>query len=80
VCVEKDAKCKKYQIAKKRYLDLLSQAEKTIDQIKDLVDLMEKDSIKEQNRAKLSEQDKNRNDKILGNDIPEEPAHRKGWF
>lgn len=79
-CVDKDATSKKYQIAKKRYLDLLTHAEGTIKEIKKMVELMESESIKEQKRSKLAEVDKGRNDKLRGLDVPEEPKHRKGWF
>lgn len=79
-CVEKNATNKKYKIAKKRYLDLLGQAEKTIGQIRDKVNVMEIESIKEQKKAKLADLDKERNMKIRGEDKEEVPKHRKGWF
>lgn len=69
-CVQKDIKDKKYNIAKKRYIDVLDDAEEMIKKIRKMIDSMESESSKEQKRAKLSEQDTKRNNHING--VPDE--------
>lgn len=69
-CVQKDVNDKKYKVAKKRYIEVLEGAEKMIKKIKEMIDLMESESNKEQKRAKLSEQDTKRNNHING--VPDE--------
>lgn len=63
-CMNEDAKSKKYKNAKKRYLALLDHAEKRIKDIKEMIEIMEKESIKEQKHSKLAELDKERNEKL----------------
>lgn len=75
-CMEKDANSQKYKIAKKRYLDLLNDAESNIKKIKNMIELMEKDSIKTQKKEKLKELDEERNKAIIG-EIEEEDNERR---
>ncbi len=79
-CLESDAQDRKYSIAKKRYSDLLKHAESTIKQIRQIMDEMETATIKEQKKDKLASQDEVRNKAIKGENVPETPKHRRGWF
>ena len=74
-CMKKDAKTQKYGIAKKRYLALFDDAEKMLKQIKNSIELMEKDSIKEQIKEKLRDVDDKRNKKIRGEEDEEEETY-----
>lgn len=77
-CLESNPDDKKYQIAKKRYLALLEQAEEGIKKIREIVDEMELVAIQEKKREKLLEQNQERNDYINGDKNPETLKHRQG--
>lgn len=56
-CMKKDAKNKNYKNAKKRYLQILDEAEANIKNIRKAIEEMENDAIRFQTKEKLYEAD-----------------------